>query len=51
MVLDLLIAKYGVTKLNIVFDMNGVTFTHLTKMNISALKKFVHVLQVYYRKN
>lgn len=46
MVLDLLVAKKGIVDIKVVMDMQGWSFSHLTKVSISAMRKFVHYLQV-----
>lgn len=46
MVLDLLVAKNGIVDIKVVIDMQGWSFSHLTKVNITAMKKFLHYLQV-----
>lgn len=46
MVLDLVIAKYGIIDIQVVVDMHGWSFSHLTKVNITSTRKFLHYLQV-----
>lgn len=46
MVLDLLVAKNGIVDIKVVIDMQGWSFSHLTKVNITAMRKFLHYLQV-----
>lgn len=46
MVLDFLLAQYGIIDIKVVIDMHGWSFSHLTKVNIAAMRKFLHYLQV-----
>lgn len=46
MVLDLLVTKKGIVDIKVVIDMQGWSFSHLTKVNISAMRKFLQYLQV-----